>query len=87
MLIPFLSPRERCEALENSRREEWLENMKEYLESLSNEEAFDPPFLDRRGYIFDLDAVEVVNRDNENDDDGSSHQKYSVDAWSHGELV
>ncbi|KAG8933011.1 hypothetical protein FRC02_000198 [Tulasnella sp. 418] len=47
------------------------------------EDEEDPEFMDRRDYIFDIDAEEL----RDDDEDTATHapmQKYSVDAWASG---
>ncbi|KAG8888844.1 hypothetical protein FRB98_006630 [Tulasnella sp. 332] len=90
-----LITRARSEELENARREEWLEDMQEYKSDLATRgERYleeDYPFLDRRGYIFDLDCGEQVDHDAQDDDNSDDEPprdegkpRYSVDAWVAG---
>lgn len=82
------STRQRAEELEKKRQDEWVEDETEYqaeLEESGKNELFEPRryFLDRRGYIFDLDGGERV--DGSNALNSSGGPKYSIDAWASGE--
>lgn len=81
--------------MEKTRREEWLEDMREYeADRAVRGDTYiegDYPFLDRRGYIFDLDWGENVGTDMEDDDESDedlpltkTRARYSVDAWAAG---
>ncbi|KAG8997861.1 hypothetical protein FRB94_002910 [Tulasnella sp. JGI-2019a] len=91
--IRKLITRGRSEELEAARREEWLQNMKEHLESIVDGDDEDYAFLDRRGYIFDLDCGEHLGTEDPKDGDhdgdidmvpNQDRPRYSIDAWAAG---